>query len=494
MEDLSVILKKHFEDLYKKNGAVGTVKGRVEKMNEQRKIIRHDVAFEKRKIPANMSPVASPVIKRDRAPQNADKPVNKRLEMLIKWKADKEKKKQERKKNLKPLFKVTHVPVNVGLPNLETVNKEIKGKLIRSKFAPPNHKFKPPANIKPINILQEEKKEIRQMVTRSQTRNITGSSNAGMLPKETRKKSLPKNKKQPKQKDKDNEKISTKRNVDKGMSPDFPINTNLSSEVKTPDKGEPPVYVSPFVTISRGKNSARKEYEARRSGKSFSSKSDALNCTSPTAGAAYFSWRLDNQIARLQELCEQWNRYKIEESPPEEAVSMIDVTIGQTNLLITKKFVQFRGLIDKCKSEDTETPVTCEDLHGFWDMIHIQVENLDKRFENLDSLKANNWQEIIPEVNRKTMKKKGRPLKAAKASAGLKEAIQAARRKKLGEMTELEVYAEKKTPQNRRTIHLLGTKSVENTHRNSSPGLMMMKVAQFAKGVEPRRQQGGLHD
>lgn len=37
---------------------------------------------------------------------------------------------------------------------------------------------------------------------------------------------------------------------------------------KTPDKSDIPcVYISPFVTISRGKNSARKEYHQRRDGK-----------------------------------------------------------------------------------------------------------------------------------------------------------------------------------------------------------------------------------
>lgn len=47
--------------------------------------------------------------------------------------------------------------------------------------------------------------------------------------------------------------------------------TNISEKAvteKTPDKNDAPsVYISPFVTISRGKNSARKEYHKRRSGK-----------------------------------------------------------------------------------------------------------------------------------------------------------------------------------------------------------------------------------
>lgn len=165
---------------------------------------------------------------------------------------------------------------------------------------------------------------------------------------------------------------------------------------------------------------------------------------------------------------------------------MIDVALGQTNLLISKKFVQFRGLIDKSKDEDAENAVTCEDLHGFWDMMHLQVDNLDKRFENLEKLRANNWEEVVCEVKKKAVKKKGRPLKNAKASNGLREAIQAARRKKeiaAENVASLEIVAGQKTPSHE-SSRLLSVKTSGNKHRHSSPGLMMMKIAQYAKSVE----------
>jgi hypothetical protein len=99
------------------------------------------------------------------------------------------------------------------------------------------------------------------------------------------------------------------------MSPDFPVENNETSsesqDVTTPKKQEPPVYVSPFVTMSRGKSSARKEYESRKSRKSFSSTPNKPDYTSPKAGAAYFTWLLDNQISRLQEVCRQWTTYKV---------------------------------------------------------------------------------------------------------------------------------------------------------------------------------------
>lgn len=121
---------------------------------------------------------------------------------------------------------------------------------------------------------------------------------------------------------------------------------------------------------------------------------------------------------------------------------MIDVAIGQSHLLINKKFEQFRSLIDRCAENISENPVTCEDLHGFWDMVYIQVRimlniltvayfldlilkifyififyqvvNLNKRFENLKSMKNNNWEEILP-VEKEVKKQK--PVKKAKTKS-----------------------------------------------------------------------------
>ena len=39
-------------------------------------------------------------------------------------------------------------------------------------------------------------------------------------------------------------------------------------------------------------------------------------------------------------------------------------------------------------------PTTNEDLQGFWDMIMLQVDQVDKMFRELETLKANNWVEV----------------------------------------------------------------------------------------------------
>ncbi|XP_063920087.1 guanylate kinase-associated protein mars isoform X2 [Zophobas morio] len=524
MEDLSEFLKKHYCGLYKKKqDKFETVTKRVVKMNEQRKTHRHEELFGKRKIPLNMSPIFTPegnrekIVKRQPQQETQPKATNKRIEMLVKWKAEKEKRKMAEKSNLKPVFKVSRVVTNVGLPNLENVNKEIKGKPFKSKFAPPNHQFKPPANIKPIHFnnsvnkstrVEKNKTDLPQTQHRMTTRSKTRKGGEQVQPIEA-KKTVPKTKLKQKAEKKNNkekrdsvtsssqkknnvpEEVSTnkKKQNDSLLSPDFPgekQSLSESDDVKTPKKTASPatVYVSPFVTVSRGKDSARKEYEARKSRKSFTLKEDSAQCTSPKAGAAYFMNILNKQIIRLTGLMDKWAQYKEEENVPEEAHSIIDVTIGQTNLLLTKKFMQFRGLIETCQQSNSETPVTCEDLHGFWDMMYIQVENLDKRYENLDNLKVNNWQEIVPEV-KKVAKKKGRPVKNAKASAGLRAAIQAARRKKAAESENDQEATVEKTPNNRKSgSRLMMVKTDEKNRRKSSPGLMMMKVAQYAKGVE----------
>jgi disks large-associated protein 5 len=64
---------------------------------------------------------------------------------------------------------------------------------------------------------------------------------------------------------------------------------------------------------------------------------------------------------------------------PPEASELISAAVGQTQLLLRSKFSQFRDLINKCEKSlagETEIPVTCTDLEGFWDMVFIQVQKL----------------------------------------------------------------------------------------------------------------------
>merc|ERR1719411_2278557 len=46
------------------------------------------------------------------------------------------------------------------------------------------------------------------------------------------------------------------------------------------------------------------------------------------------------------------------------------------------------------------------DLKGFWEMIFIQVEDVDKKFLNLEERKRNNWEEVVIPVKKDKAAKK----------------------------------------------------------------------------------------
>lgn len=163
MEDISESFESGFRGLYKNR--IGnkfqqqTLKDKMNNFNNMRRERRSKLIFQNRQIDENMSPIKSTelskIIKHAIETKNM-KTLNNRLEALQKWKMEKEKQKLKEKQKVKPLFKVCHVPDEFGLPYLN-VNKSIERKTSkendsnsRSQFAPPNHVFHAPKNIKPI--------------------------------------------------------------------------------------------------------------------------------------------------------------------------------------------------------------------------------------------------------------------------------------------------------------------------------------------------------
>ncbi|XP_066251959.1 disks large-associated protein 5-like [Euwallacea similis] len=425
----------------------------------------------------------------------------KRLEMLAVWKTEKEKKKRLEKAKQKPIFKVCHVTQETRL-NLDNVNRTIKGKLIptvnkSSQFAPKNHVFVPPKGLSTYNFANNNFsiKTVPQKtstVTSARTKpstsvphgrvlrsaattNIGGTqekkvnkSSAG--PINTRKNDPSKERKQVLNKEnlknkalkqlvkgnskkngipinivpatsRKNETVLSKEQGKSHISKATPVNMHVNETPKT--LATAPVYISPFVTQSRGKDKALQEFKICHKTdekKLEPAVGDYLRThTSPQNGADYFMHVLNSEIDRIKSVYEKWEEYL--ESPDilEEATSSINVAVGQSKLLITKKFNQFRNLIIQCQTQKfNEKTITCEDLHGFWDMLYIQVENLDKRFANLDRLKETNWVEMLPEkkleqqqpiAERTRQKVKGRGGTKPTASSRLKDMIKAAREK-----------------------------------------------------------------
>lgn len=159
-------------------------------------------------------------------------------------------------------------------------------------------------------------------------------------------------------------------------------------------------YLSPFVTTARGKGSVKRERVKRESiYKPNSEECDDVHTVAKNRckeTANYFKNVLEKEILRLNERCSKWILFKEENqiNITEDGKDMIDVAVGQTKLLINKKFQQFRGLIDQCESLAGDNRVLPEDLEGFWDMIYKQAENLDERYDKLDKLKENNWEDL----------------------------------------------------------------------------------------------------
>lgn len=176
---------------------------------------------------------------------------------------------------------------------------------------------------------------------------------------------------------------------------------NISTAADTSVK-----YLSPFVTTARGKGSVRKERKNRDSVYRLElnrSIEEPVENRRRKEAALYFRSQVNDESNRLLSMVTGWEDYKgqhinVLES---EYIDQIDVAIGQTRLLVTKKFNQFRTLVDQCEAcIEQAQPVLAEDLEGFWSMVYMQIENCDKRFNKLTMLKENDWidVEVMPTV------------------------------------------------------------------------------------------------
>ncbi|KAI4468546.1 disks large-associated protein dap sap90/psd-95-associated protein [Holotrichia oblita] len=151
----------------------------------------------------------------------------------------------------------------------------------------------------------------------------------------------------------------------------------------------------------------------------------------------YFLSILDKQATRLLGLADQAEKELDQEDLPEEAKGYLRSASGKAKLLVSQKMQQFRGLCtNNIKQVEGEAfPTTNEDLQGFWDMIMLQVDQIDTLFKELDKLRANNWQEEKPPVTTngssvkpKKVVKSNRPISA---TAEENRKIREAQRKKM---------------------------------------------------------------
>ena len=198
-----------------------------------------------------------------------------------------------------------------------------------------------------------------------------------------------------------------------------------------------PAFFSPHIVSSRGKSNARKEQQLKKGLIRHSSSDDIptkdtvmrnlnISVEEEEHTAQYFHFLLSKEINKLNELCEKWTEIKGQSDTTEDGQYEINQAIGQTNLLINKKFERFRGLVNDCETGKGKMLVTCKDLQGFWDMMYMEIENCNLRFEKLEKLRAQGWKEEElfidkPVTKKKVSKKKVVPTKSSSIRAFLAE-------------------------------------------------------------------------
>ncbi|XP_039297341.1 disks large-associated protein 4 [Nilaparvata lugens] len=123
----------------------------------------------------------------------------------------------------------------------------------------------------------------------------------------------------------------------------------------------------------------------------------AENTSTTARGAQEFYDRLQRETDALLQCCDRWSTPAFKQSVPQEVSDEIDSTVGQARLLVGDKFQQFKRLIHRFE-EGSQPPVTSEDLNGFWDMIYIQVDKMNERFDHLADLKERNWTKKTVEI------------------------------------------------------------------------------------------------
>ncbi|KAL0122817.1 hypothetical protein PUN28_007476 [Cardiocondyla obscurior] len=224
-----------------------------------------------------------------------------------------------------------------------------------------------------------------------------------------------------------------------------PLKTTASTSLEKENcSTEDLISFSPYLVRSRGKNNSRKEGQQRlgigRRSDEIPTKDTIMQnlniCVEEEERTAqYFKFLLNKETDRLKELCNKWQEIASTKDIPEDAIYEIQQAVGQTNLLINKKFQRFRSLVQDCETGKGEMLVTCRDLQGFWDMTYMEVKDCDMRFEKLQQSQSRGWHEdeyavteIKPVIKKRMSNKKQN---VSSKPSTLRSLILAARKNKI---------------------------------------------------------------
>ncbi|XP_018375771.1 PREDICTED: uncharacterized protein LOC108769349 isoform X2 [Trachymyrmex cornetzi] len=399
-----------------------------------------------------------------------------RMKKLIKWREERNKKKKLEAAMKKPAFKVGVVHhslcspiIKSGVAIAKTPNKTENSNYIKKRITRATEKRllakaatqqtkMPLFGLVPMKGTPQEKYPSLQ----TQTSNITEIFKTPIHPK------LSLNKQKSSQKlsesiIRDPEELNTIEAIEVSLkdqaenqtdTPDSLHEENSSSsstDTKTPPKitstpfgkencdMEDLICFSPYLTRTRGKRNSRIEGQQRlgigRRSDEIPTKDTVMKnlniCVEEEERTAqYFMLIVNKETDRLKELCKKWLDIGVEKDVSEDAMYEIQQAVGQTNLLINKKFERFRGLVQDCETGKGEMLVTCKDLQGFWDMTYMEVKDCDMRFEKLEQRQNRGWQEeeyiVIKPAVKKQMAIKKRTVSSKPSS--LRSLILAARK------------------------------------------------------------------
>ncbi|KAK1156211.1 hypothetical protein AOXY_G26343 [Acipenser oxyrinchus oxyrinchus] len=123
----------------------------------------------------------------------------------------------------------------------------------------------------------------------------------------------------------------------------------------------------------------------------------------------WFLKLLQAEAERMEGWCQQMDQETKENQLSEEVLGKIRSAVGSAQLLISKKFQQFRGLCEQNMNVNANPRPTAQDLAGFWDLLQLSIEDISMKFDELYHLKTNDWQ-LVESPDRKEGKKQPPPV------------------------------------------------------------------------------------
>lgn len=105
---------------------------------------------------------------------------------------------------------------------------------------------------------------------------------------------------------------------------------------------------------------------------------------------------MDKAGTKLLKLADEIESYNTPESEISENVrGDMEAFSGKARLLVTSKLrKQYQRMIDDALSPTYTPPTKVSDLTGFWEMVLLQLDQVDTDYADLLKLKENNWVEV----------------------------------------------------------------------------------------------------